>query len=147
MMSDSPLDESQRKEIAERIASRQIIKRLMALRAMRGMSQKEIAESMDCRQPRISKLENGVDDDIRLGDLRDYLHALGHDMSLFICPKEWKTFQQIKFHGLSIRQCLGQLVALAGKDPDLVQGVSDAHVETLVNLVDCVIDSAKDLPS
>lgn len=147
MISDSPLEESQRDEIAARIASRQIIKRLMALRATRGMSQKEVADRMKCSQSRISKLENGVDGDIKIGDMRDYLHALDHDMSLFVCPKQWKSFQQIKFHAFGIRRCLGQLVDLIRDDPEILQGVSKAHVETVLNLVKLVVDSAKTLPS
>ena len=147
MISDSPLEKSRRYEIVERIASRQIIKRLLALRATRGMSQKEVANRMNCSQSRISKLENGVDDDIRFGDMRDYLNAIDHDMSLFICPKQWESFQQIKFSAFRIRECLGQLVEMAGDDPAIVQGVSKAHVETIVNLIKLVVDSAKDLPS
>ncbi len=147
MISDSPLEESQRDEIAARIASRQIIKRLLTLRAMRGMSQEEVADRMKCSQSRISKLENGIDGDIRIGDMRDYLRAIDYDMSLFVCPKQWKSFQHIKFHAFGIRKCLGQLVEFAGDDPKIVQGVSKAHVETLVNLVKFVVDSAKNLPS
>ena len=119
----------------------------MALRATRGMSQTEVAGRMKCSQSRISKLENGVDDDLRIGDMRDYLHALDHDMSIFVCPMQWKSFQQIKFHAFEIRRCLGQLVDLIGDDPDILQGVSKAHVEVVVNLVKLVVDSAETLPS
>jgi transcriptional regulator with XRE-family HTH domain len=147
MLADSSADDSLKQDTADRIASRQVIKRLLALRVARGVSQSDVAKKMGCTQSRISKLENGIDDDIRLGDLHKYLDALDHDMSLFVCKKDWQSFQQIKFCAVTIRRCLGRLVDLAGDDPEIEHGVSKAHVETLVNLVKFVVDSAKDLPS
>jgi len=147
MLADSSADESLKQDALRRIGSRQVIKRLLALRASRGKSQQEIADLMKCSQSRISKLENGVDDDLRLGDLHDYLHALGHDVSLLVRQQDWQSFQQISFNAGMIRRCLGRLVDVAGGDPAGEGGVSRAHVETLVNLVNTVVDSARQLPS
>jgi len=147
MLVDSAADEELKKGAIERIDRRQIVKRLMALRVSKGKSQQEIADQLGCSQSRISKLENGMDDEIRLGDLRDYLHALDQDVSLFVCQKDWQSFQQIKFCAAMIKRSLSQLVELAGDDPTIERGVTKAHIETLVNFVRVIVDSAEKLPS
>ena len=65
-------------KLQKRIAERKVVKQLVALRSAKGLSQADIAKAMGCTQSRISKLESGVDNDLRLGDLENYLEfALG----------------------------------------------------------------------
>lgn len=84
MLGDLPLDDSLHEEVDARIKSRQMIKHLIALRVSHDLSQKDIADRLGCSQSRISKLENGVDDGLRVGDVRDYLHAMGLDLSWLV---------------------------------------------------------------
>ena len=67
-------------EFDRRVNSRRLVKHLFALRSAEGLSQKDIADRIGCSQSRISKLESGNDDDLRLADLAAYLRALGLDL-------------------------------------------------------------------
>lgn len=77
MVSQLTSDPSLTDQLAQQIANRKVVKQLIALRCARGLSQADVATSMHCTQSKISKLESGLDQDLRLGDLESYLHALG----------------------------------------------------------------------
>lgn len=147
LLEKSDLDSAVAEAVDERMRSRQIVKRLIAMRVSCNRSQAEIANRMNCTQSKISKLENGTDDELRLSELRDYLSALDRDMSLFICGNDWQSIQQIKFCATMISRCLRDLVERAGEDATIKEGVSKAHIETLVNLITTVVASAENLPS
>ena len=52
-------------------------------RAKRGLSQKEVALRMGVSQSKVCRLEDSLDADISYGDIENYAHALGLDVSLF----------------------------------------------------------------
>lgn len=139
-------DQELAKELGQKIRSRQLIKKLMAIRAAKGLAQDDIAKSMNCSQSRISKFEGSKDDDLRLGDMRDYLRAIGLDLRLVIAKKDWSAKDQVKFHAFQIRECLRQLVRLADADPSIQKGVQNFHVETLANVILAVANSLNGLP-
>lgn len=134
-------------EFEEHIQRRDLIKHLLALRAAKGLAQRDLAEKLGCTQSRISKLENGTDEELRLGDLIKYVHALGLDFGIAMRPASQTVFDEIKHHALCIRDLLEHLVKLAGDDETMQAGVGKAHIETLVNLIKIVVDSAQKLPS
>ncbi len=82
MIADNAPSEEFRQKFETQVAKRRVIKHLIALRTARGMSQKDVADQVGCSQSRISKLEHGMDDDLRLGDLRAYARALGYSIGL-----------------------------------------------------------------
>lgn len=67
--------------LESQIQRRQIVKKLMALRAKAGLSQQDVARKLNWTSSKVSRLEAGCDDDLRLGDLRDYLGALSLDLT------------------------------------------------------------------
>jgi predicted XRE-type DNA-binding protein len=73
------------------VNQRQIVKKLMALRAAAQISQQEIAAKLECTQSKVSKLENNKDEDLRLGDLAQYARALGYDMKIVLTPVNWQN--------------------------------------------------------
>jgi transcriptional regulator with XRE-family HTH domain len=137
-------------ELAERVAEdarrNAITHFLFGIRSSRGVSQAEMAAKLGCSQSRVSKLENGEDDELRLGDLRSYLRCLDHDLMLVICPRQWTLAERIKFFACNIRSCLKRMVGLAEKDATIRDGVSHFHVEAFHNLVKIVLDSARNVP-
>ena len=104
-----------------------------------------MAKRLRCSQSRVFKLESGVDDDLRFGDLKKYLCALGVDVSVIISRSDSRLVDLIKFHAFSIRRMLAKLCDLAKKDPEVGKGVQQFHVEALFNLVKLVVDSAKNI--
>ena len=57
-----------------------------------------------------------------------------------------RSVEAIKYHAVQIRRILDHLVKVAGEDQDIVKGVKNLHVETLINLVQLVAVSAAKLP-
>ena len=68
--------------VEKKIAARQIVVQLATLRMKQGLSQADVAEEMGCTQSRISKLENGVDQDLTIGDIETYLKVLHLEMNV-----------------------------------------------------------------
>jgi transcriptional regulator with XRE-family HTH domain len=146
MIADVSADAAFARETQEHIDKRFIVHRLYGSRSAKGVSQQEMAERLNCSQSRISKLENSEDEDLRLGDLKRYLDAIGMNLTVFISKKQWRSVEQIKFHAFRIRHILEHLTKLAKDDPEIAKGVQHCHVETLYNLVMLVMDSAQGLP-
>lgn len=130
------------------IKESQLIKHLVANRVRIGYSQKDVADRMNCTQSRISKLESGRDDDLRLGDLEQYLKSLNLQLRLIITPHSQKAVDEIKFHALCIKKSLLRLVKMAKEDDEaLADGIARfACVEAPINLLKIVLDAAKHLP-
>lgn len=95
-------DLTEDKELAENIArdieQRNIIDFLMALRTANDLSQSDIAKKMGCSQSRVSKLENGKDNDLRIGDFDAYVSALGLEMSIGLVKKNRTIVDDMKYH-------------------------------------------------
>ena len=117
MLRDSTVDESFCDEFDEHVALRQVVKHLLAMRAVKRLSQKDIAERMGCSQSRVSKLENGVDSDLRLDDLIRYSASLGFEVRLVFAKRDWSAVDEIKYHAFSIRKLVGMFQDAASKLP------------------------------
>lgn len=129
-----------------RVNRRRLVKHLFAMRSAEGLSQKDIAERIGCSQSRISKLESGNDDDLRLADLAAYLGALDLDLCLVFGQKDSTIVNKIKYHAVAIKRLLAELVKLAQIDKQIAAGVAGFHGEAFFNLIKILRDSVKDLP-
>ncbi len=141
----APTDEF-RDEFEARIKSRTVIKRLLAMRAVRGLSQEDVAQRMDCSQSRISKLENGKDADARLGDLQAYADAVGCDLSAWPVPRDMKPTDKVKRHAFAIKKHMDDMAKLAKSDENIAEGVGRFFYSLFVNFTLMIGDSAKNLP-
>ena len=133
------------KDLESQIRRRQVIKKLVALRAAKGLSQQDIAQGMGVTQSKVSKLEASDDDSLNLEDFRGYLNAMDLSPRMIICPKEWPLMEQVKFFAFSIRGALNRMVELA-RTSESVRNAEASHIETLCNMAKLIVDSAKNLP-
>ena len=133
--------------VEERISQRAIIKKLLALRAARKLSQKDVANKMGCMQSRISKLENGIDDDIRLGDFAWYCDALDMQCGMIVASKDKPVAAQVKYHVSSIKHILNEMVVMAGGDEVMEKGVLKFMGGVLKQIVEFVDDAVSKLPA
>lgn len=113
MMEGIQPDSELREEIAAEIESRKLVTRLVAIRVAKGLSQRDVADRMQCSQSRLSKLENTPDNNIKLGDLRRYAEAVGCDFAHGIIPDGPDTAEKIKSHALAIKKHLDDLATFA----------------------------------
>lgn len=146
VLGDIEPDQKIREEFNKRIESRKIIKQLISLRAVQGMSQKDVAEKLVCTQSRISKLENGSDSMAKLGDLQAYAEAIGHRICAAPVPIDMKPVDAVKCHAFALKKHMDDLAALAKTDKKIAEGVAIFFGECFSNVFRMMGDSAKQLP-
>lgn len=143
---DIPDAASHADALERRIRSRQLIKLLVTLRATKEKSQGDIAASMGCTQSRISKLEAGVDGDLRVSDLDQYLKAIGVTPQLVLFTEGATLVDRVKFHFAETARLLDKMLDLLGNDATMAEGVGKFFHETGFNFVSMVSKRIGQLP-
>src|SRR5688500_13790592 len=69
-------------DLEEQTNNRRLVGQLAILKNCKGISQADVAEQCGCTQGRISKLENGLDQDVTLGDLAAYAKLADCDVTI-----------------------------------------------------------------
>jgi len=146
LLSDSPVPKSLRKDVDARIASRQIIKRLMAMRADSDMSQTALAKKIGCSQSRISKLESGTDNDLRFGDFHGYLSALDFNAEIHVLPVSRTPQDEVEFFLNRAGRVLRHLVGLAHTDEKIAESVAGIVGDAMLCFMGIAKDSADGMP-
>ena len=82
----------------EYTAGRRLIKSLVMLRSAMGVSQADVAKVLGVTQSRISKIEHGVDDNLRLGELAAYARALDMDIAVVLKKRSRTIVNGGEFH-------------------------------------------------
>jgi transcriptional regulator with XRE-family HTH domain len=122
------------KEFETRLSNRQLVKSLAVIRARAGLSQKELAAKMGCSQSKISKLESGIDADLKFGDVAAYLQATDHEAKIFLVPGGGTLVDEVRMHAFRIKHLLDRMVELAGTDNAITKGVATFIEEAARNL-------------
>ncbi len=148
LLNDLTDDRSLVDELTEQVRRRRLMKHLIAHRVGSNLSQDDVAKHMGCTQSRISKLEATDDEDLRLGDIEQYLDTLGLSLTMMITKKQSNAVDQIKTHAFRIKHLLQSLVSLVDDDDDeLADGIAKfACIEAPINLLEMVFDSISHLP-
>ena len=118
-------------------------------RVRKGMTQKDVADKMGTSVSKISRLEALNDDDLRLGDIKDYLSAIGLDVSIAILDKSLPTANRIKHYVFEIERLLNHLTSLAKGcegDKSIVDGIARFRGEVLYKFLVKYMSSGKDFP-
>lgn len=144
-MSRSLTDEKFSKKVAEDIEQKKVAKLLFTLRCNAKLSQKEMADKIGCSQARISKLEKCDNDNIRIGDLKDYANALNLELNIGYSPQGRTAVDSIKYHAFKIREKVNYLESLAQKDQQISDGVANFFGEALNNIVNMFLKSCAKL--
>ncbi len=146
VLRDIAPDDAFQAEFDQHVAERRLIKELLALRAARGLSQRNVADHIGCTQSRISKLEYAKDADVRFGDLRAYADAVGCDLAAQPIPRELQPVDKVKCHVHAIKEHMNDLARLARSDEKIAKGVAGFFGECFLNFSLMLGDSARRLP-
>jgi len=76
MMAGLGLPRGARIRVADLQAGTRLVDWLVQARTKAGLTQAELARRMGCTQSRISKLEDSLDADLRLGDVAAYCESV-----------------------------------------------------------------------
>ena len=106
----------------------------MGLRSALNLSQECLASKMMRLQSSISKLENGEDDALRIGDLRSYAEAMGFGMTIVLFNDDGSLAVQVKNHALAIRSILTKMAKLAGEEQTIARAVREFYQEAAINI-------------
>lgn len=123
-----------------------VMRQLMAMRAVAGLSQSDVAKSMGCSQSRVSKMEKSADDRLRYGDLRRYAQAVGCELKSGVKPENMKPADEVKCLAFAINDRLTRMAKLAQDDRDIATGAARFFVEAYVNFSMIVGRAASALP-
>ena len=137
-------------ELVERVdshfTSRRLVKSLAVMRSRAGLTQTDMAARIGCTQSRISKLEHGVDADLKVADLTAYLHHTKHHAKISMVQKSTKLTDEVKFHAFQIKKLLERMVTLAGCDGAMTKCVAHFIQESAMNLDRLIHDAYGKLP-
>ena len=147
MLRDISEDEEFNREVKDRIAQRQVVKALQAMRAAGNVSQAAIAKELNCSQSRVSKIENGIDGNLRLRELEAYAKALNSDVFLTFTPRDLTSLDRIKLYALCMHRELCRLAEFANKDEEIARGVAETFGEVLYNQMKLLQIAADRLPA
>lgn len=146
MLHDLTDDDQFNKEFDERVAQRELVKHLIALRCGKNVSQADVASALGVTQSRVSKIENGVDDDLRFGELKAYARTFGMDIGLVFSDRKRTIVDEVKLHAFRIKHLLDRLAKFAERDEGIAQGIANFFGEAFFNVVKLMQDSASRLP-
>ena len=138
-------DKEFQEALQEELAKGALAKALFTLRCREGVTQKEMAERLNCTQSRISKIEHSDVGKLRVGDLIAYARALNLQLSIGF-QKEMTSVESVKFHAFEIKRHLDHLATLAKRDDQILEGVSNFYAEALMNILRFFKQSASLLP-
>jgi len=123
-----------------------IVRQLLAMRAARGLSQSDIAETMDCSQSRVSKMESSADDDLRYGDMREYARAVGCELKSGVRPKQLTPADEVKALAFAVNDRLSRMADLSQCDEKIAEGVTQFFIEAFLNFSIIIGRAASTLP-
>lgn len=146
MVADITGDTELVNEVAKRCHDQEIVKMFVAFRTSKELSQQQLADLLGCSQSTISKIENGVDADLKVGEIQAYLRALEKPLLLFFMPNG-TAVERVKALTTRIQDEINFLTKLAHKDELIKVGVINHCCETILNQVNYVLGVLKDLPN
>jgi len=118
---------------------------LANLRVAAGLTQAQVAEKFGVSQSAISKLEAGRDEDLTLGDVRQYAEVTGRGIVLSF-GKPLTHVKAVKFHASEIKQHLTALAKLAQKDVELESSIRGFFGEAFFNLLTILAECSQQMP-
>ena len=120
----------------------------MAERIVRKkLTQKDIADRMGVSVSTVSRFEDTPDDELKLGDMKAYMAALGMNMSMLICEEKVPSAARIKHCVFEIQRLLTRLTEYAKNshgDQELCDAISKFQGEVLFNFLMKYVESGAD---
>ena len=125
-------------EVRAEITRSTMVSSLLSLRVEKGMTQEQVAESMQCDSSKISRLEAGNDLNLKWLDIIGYLKALNMNMTIMFSDPSMPAAERIQQSVFRIHADLEELCSLAqqvGGDDKIAQKIHRFYGEVLFNFV------------
>jgi len=131
-------DEAVKNLVAQEITQSRIVNKLLLMRMEKKVSQKELAQRMGCDPSKISRMEAGNDLQLKIGDIAQYVSALGVQMNTVFEDSTLPVAEQIKRDVFSIHEKLERLVTVAKQvdgDELIINKINVFYGEVLLNFM------------
>ena len=141
-------DPEVKERVEQEIGRNKLVSTLIRIRIDKNVTQKQIADVMQCDPSKISKLEAGNDMNLKWIDVIGYLTALGVNCNIHLEDKNLSAADKIKHHVFMIHELLEQLAALAKEvcdDTEIAQKIHQFYGEVLLNFLARFNDSYEKL--
>ena len=137
MAADILDDPSAKERVEKLIANRRLTEQLILQRLLREKTQTEVAKHMGCHTSKISRMEAGSDQDLKLGDILGYLSALDMNLSMILADPTSPIADRIKHAVFQIDDLLQELRDLAAPydDDKINEGIDRFYHEVLFNFI------------
>ena len=137
MAADILDDPSAKERVEKLITNRRLIEQLVLQRLLREKTQTEVAKHMGCHTSKISRMEAGSDQDLKLGDILGYLSALDMNLSMILSDPTSPIADRIKHAVFQIDDQLKELTGLASLsgDEQITSGIDRFYHEVLFNFI------------
>lgn len=133
-------------ETKKNTGARQLTLKLALMRAKSGVTQANMAKRLGCTQGAISKLENGLDDDVTVKHLRAYAEVTKMNLG-FAVGRAPNHVEAIKQHALGMRGHMKALAKLAHNDAEIERGIQVFFGEALFNILGILSECQQDMPN
>ena len=131
-------DATMEQEVARHRQVTQLATALEDFRVRKGLRQKDIAARMGVSESTVSRIEDSLDADLRVGDVAGYAHALGMDLTLFLEDPKLPASERIKYYVIRAADALMHLTKLAKQCHDdnvIVTEIIRFRSEVLLNFL------------
>jgi transcriptional regulator with XRE-family HTH domain len=120
---------------------------LAALRVNAGLTQEQMGDKLGHArtQSAISKLESGRDEELTIGDIRDYAKVLNERIGLVFGP-QLNHVEAIKMHALAMRERMMSLAKLAQEDDQIEREVQAFFGEAFFNILTILATCQQQMP-
>jgi len=111
---------------------------LTSMRNANGLNQKQLAEKMGISTSKISRFEDTADDNLKFGDIRAYVKALGMNMSILFDSTTLPAAQRIKQHIFAVHALLEKLCEIskeAGESDEITRKIKEFYGDVLFNFL------------
>jgi transcriptional regulator with XRE-family HTH domain len=123
-----------------------LVEQLSLLRQIAGLTQEQMAERLGfSSQSAVSKLESGRDEDVTIGEIREYIKASGQRVAMLF-GRPMNHVEAVKAHALAMRKHLSALASIAHKGEEIRTEVQAFFGEAFFNLLNIFSECQTELP-
>jgi transcriptional regulator with XRE-family HTH domain len=131
-------DPSVEQRVKEEICRNSVVTTLIEMRVEKGLTQEQIAQSMECDASVISRIESGNDRQLKWADITGYCNALKLGMNIMFVDNSLPAAARIHQCVLKIHEDLEMLAKLAtevGTEDTIAQEINRFYREVLFNFL------------
>ncbi|MEI7821722.1 MAG: helix-turn-helix transcriptional regulator [Verrucomicrobiota bacterium] len=130
----------------EIVNATRVVHQLAHLRHIAGLTQEEMADRLRVTQSAVSKLESGRDEDLTLGQIREYAKASSERICV-VFGKPLNHVEAVKVCANGMRHHLSALASLAHNGEEMEREIQAFFGEAFFNILSLLSASQNEMPN